>query len=70
MIISLSSPAYLVGVRYAATSTNLTPPSTALQGHVYLKRATSGSFAPVALSYKRNICRSTFPVQDSGALDT
>lgn len=39
--------------RYTATNTNLTPLES---GDIY-KRATSDSFAPVALSYKRKICR-------------
>ena len=71
IMFSLSSPAYPVGVRYAANEykSHIAVDSTLLLSalgvyrlsiihFVSLERATSGSSAPVALSDKRKTCRS------------
>ena len=79
MMISLSTPAYPIGVCYAAINTNLPPLLTAFGGcsggvlYLFyilgsLERATSGSFASVALSYKRR--NPTIDFSCSGAHDT
>ena len=79
MMISLSTPAYPIGVCYAAINTNLPSLLTAFGGcsggvlYLFyilgsLERATFGSFASVALSYKGGNLIIDF--SSSGAHDT